>query len=98
MERLETYQLARQARVLPEEAAGFLFGHAGQMLPGESGVDDLDRNTLTLLRRYGQDDLADLFGGDRLGFDRLYERGRQFFHGPPDEEFAVRLRERGIID
>ena len=30
--------------------------------------------------------------------ERGRERGRQFFYGPPDEELAARLRERGVID
>ena len=46
------------------------------MFPGR--FDDLDRDTVALLRLHGQDDLADLFEGDRLGFDRLYEIGRIF--------------------
>jgi hypothetical protein len=92
--RLEAYRLVRQAAVLPDDAASFLFGHAGEMLLGQGGADGL----VALLRRHAQDDLADLFTRDRLEYDRRYERGRQFFHGPPDEHLAARLRERGIID
>jgi hypothetical protein len=97
-ERLETYRLVRQAAVLPDDAAGFLFGHAAEMLSGEGGFNELDRHIVALLRRHGQDDLADLVTRDRLEYDRRYERGRQFFHGPPDEHLAARLREMGVID
>ena len=43
-------------------------------------------------------DLAELYERDRLEYDRRHERGRQFFFGPPDEELAARLRQRGAID
>ena len=42
--------------------------------------------------------MADLYVNDRLEYDRRYERGRQFFFGPPDEELARVLREKGIIE
>ena len=60
--------------------------------------DDPDRLTLAVLRRHGQHDLADLYASDRLEYDRRCERGRQFFFGPPDEEWATHLREKGVID
>jgi hypothetical protein len=63
-----------------------------------SQEDDLDRHTLAILRRFGLDDLADLYVNDQLEYDRRHERGRQFFFGPPEEELAKRLREQGIID
>jgi hypothetical protein len=97
-ERLEAYRLVRMVGVLPDEATGFLFVHAAQWLSDADEVEELNRDTLALLRRCGQDDLADLFERDRLDFDRRYERGRQFFHGPPEEEMAAHLRKRGIID
>jgi hypothetical protein len=31
-------------------------------------------------------------------YNRRYERGRQFSHGPPDEVRAASLRAKGIID
>jgi hypothetical protein len=102
-ERLEAYRLVRRAGVLPDEAAGFLFGHAIQWMPAEGAGEDeeagdtLHRLTLATLRRHGQDDLADLYAGDRVEYDRRYERGRQFFFGPPDEELAEILRRKGII-
>jgi hypothetical protein len=51
-----------------------------------------------LLRRFGEQGMADLYLNDRLEYDRRYERGRQFFYGPPDERYAEVLRERGVID
>jgi hypothetical protein len=95
-DRFAAYRAVRVAGVLPEDAAFFLFGHAVQWLPSEEG--DLDRDTVAALRRLGLGDLAELYERDRLGYDRRHERGRQFFFGPPDEELAARLRERGVID
>lgn len=95
-ERFAAYRAVREASVLPEDAALFLFGHAVQWITSDE--DDLDRHTAATLRRHGLDDLADLYTQDRLGHDRRYERGRQFFFGPPDEELAARLREMGIIE
>jgi hypothetical protein len=95
-ERFTAYRAVCEAGVLPADAASFLFGHAAQWMPSDE--DDLDRHTIATLRRHGLDDLADLHARDRLGYDRRYERGRQFFFGPPDEELAGRLRERGIIE
>jgi len=99
------YQALRQAGVLPADAAAFLLGHGIQILlfddlppEDEEESDPFARITPILLRRYGASDLADLFSSDELAYDRMYERGRQFFHGPPDAEFAQRLRERGVID
>jgi hypothetical protein len=108
-ERMEVYRAVRQARVLPDDAAGFLLGHAIQWLPFDAysgddqgepvdGMEALQRQTPAILRRHGADDLAGLFENDRLEYDRRYERGRQFFLGPPDELLAARLREMGIID
>jgi hypothetical protein len=81
-ERFAAYRAVREAGVLPEDAAFFLFGHAVQWLPSE---DDLDRHTVAALRRFGVADLAELYVNNRLGYDRRHERGRQFFFGPPDE-------------
>jgi hypothetical protein len=97
-ERLEAYRFVRQAGVLPDDVAGFLFGHAAQWMPSEGWADDLNSQTLALLREAGQDDLADLFIANRMEYDRRYERGRQFFFGPPDEELAKVLRGKGVID
>ena len=36
---------------------------------------------------------SDLHLYNRLEYDRRYERGRQFFFGPPDEEYAKVLRD-----
>ncbi len=95
-ERIETYRTVRHAGVLPEDTAFFLFGHAMEWMPSEE--DDLDRHTLATLRRHRLDDLADLFVNNRLEYDRRYERGRQFFFGPPDELHAKSLREKGVIE
>ena len=110
-ERMRAYRAVREAGVLPDAAACFLIDHAVQWTPpegiaeAEDGEDDeaadegaLDRHTLAMLRRFGADDLADLYAADRLEYDRRHERGRQFFFGPPDEDLAKRLREKGIID
>jgi hypothetical protein len=94
--RMAAYLALRDAGVVPPEATLFLFDHAAGWMP--SNDNDLDRHIETTLRRYGLDDLADQYARDRLSYDRLRERGRQFFLGPPDEEFAVRLRAKGIID
>jgi hypothetical protein len=51
-----------------------------------------------LLRRFGEPEMANLYLDNRLEDDRRYERGRQFFFGPPDEEYAKVLRERGVIE
>jgi hypothetical protein len=95
-ERMATSKMVRDAGVLPPDAALFLFGHAIQWMTSEE--TDLDRHTLASLRRFGLDELADLYANDRLEFDRQHERGRQFFFGPPDEMLAQGLREKGIID
>ena len=106
-ERLNAYRLVREAGVLPDEAAGFLFAHAAQWLPATDVGEELDDEAFgevmssherELLRRHGQADLADLMASDRLGYDRRFERGRQYFYGPPDEDLAARLREKGVID
>jgi hypothetical protein len=94
-ERMETYKAVRQAGVLPNDVSLFLFGHAVQWMP--SG-EDLDRHELAALRRFGLDDLADLYVRDQMEYERRYERGRQFFYGPPDAELAKHLKERGVID
>jgi hypothetical protein len=108
-ERLKAYKAVSEAGVLPADAAFFLFGHAVQwILPATTDTpeeeeepeddDALDRHTLAVLRRFGLDDLADLYARDRLEYDRRHERGRQFFFGPPDERLAQRLWEKGIIE
>ena len=94
-ERIETYKSVRHAGILPDDASFFLFGHAIQWMPS---AEDLDQHHLAAFRRFSLDDLADLYARDRLQFDRRHERGRQFFFGPPDEELAKRLKERGVID
>jgi hypothetical protein len=96
--RFAAYRAVREAGVLPEDAAHFLFGHAAQWVPSGDDEADPDRHTLTTFGRYGLDDLAELYAQDRREYDRRHERGRQFFFGPPDELLAQRLRQRGIID
>jgi hypothetical protein len=64
----------------------------------ETASQELDQQTLAHLRRFGVNDLAEMFVNNRLEFDRRYERGRQFFHGPPDEELARHLKSKSIID
>ncbi len=93
---METYKAIRGAGLLPPDAAFFLFGHAVQWLPSEG--NDLDRHTLILYRRFGLEDLAEMYTANRLEYDRRHERGRQFFSGPPDERLAQVLREKGVID
>jgi hypothetical protein len=95
-ERMAIYKAVREAHVVPEDAAFFLFGHAAEWMVSEE--DDLDWHILAVLRRFGLDDMADLYASDRLEFERRHERGRQFFYGAPDEELAKRLREKGVID
>jgi hypothetical protein len=95
-ERIQTYKAIRGAGILPPDAVFFLFSHAVQRLPSEE--KELDRHILALLHRFGLEDLAELYTANRLDNDRSYERGRQFFHGPPDEELARVLREKGVID
>jgi hypothetical protein len=95
-ERIAAYKLIRDAGVLPADAAFFLFAHAIQWMI--SNETDLDRHQLTGLRRFGLNDLADLYAADQLEYDRRHERGRQFFFGPPNGMLAKRLREQGIIE
>lgn len=80
VDRMAVYQAVRQAGILPEDAALFLFGHATQWFTSEES--DLDRHIDLLLRRYGLDEMADLHARDAREYDRRYELGRQFFHGP----------------
>ncbi len=94
-ERIGTYKAIRQSGILPEHQTLFLFGHAVQWLISDE--DDLDRHTVNVLRKHGLADQADLYVRDRLAYDRQYERGRQFFIGPPDELLAATLRAKGII-
>jgi len=95
-ERIAAYRAAGEAGVLPADAVLFLCGHAIQWMP--SGEGDPDRHVAAALRRHGLDGQADLHERGRLEYDRRHERGRQFFFGPPDQELAARLREKGIID
>jgi hypothetical protein len=95
-ERIASYKSIRDAGVIFADAALFLFGHAVQWM--SSKEDDLDSHTLISLRRFGLDDLADLYAADLLEYERRHERGRQFFFGPPDDMLAQRLREKGVID
>jgi hypothetical protein len=105
-ERMAAYRAVRGAGVLPDDAAFFLFGHAVQWLPPEGPTEEeeddtdetLDEHTLAMLRRHGGDDLAELFAANRLEYDRRHEQGRQFFFGPPDEDLARRLRQKGVIE
>jgi hypothetical protein len=96
-QRLGTYRALRAAGVLPDEVTVFLVDWALQWMPPAKG-DAVDGHTVTLLRRFGFNDLADAYVSDRLAFDRRRERGRQFFYGPPDEELARHLRAKGIIE
>jgi hypothetical protein len=57
-------------------------------LDEEAAGQKLDKETLTQLRGFGMDDMAEMFVGNRLEFDRRHDWGRQFFHGPPDGELA----------
>jgi hypothetical protein len=93
---MAVYQAVRQPDILTEDAALFLFGHATQWFTSEE--PDPDRYVDLLLRRYGLDEMADFHARDAREYDRRYERGRQFFHGPPDEVLAASLRAKGIID
>ncbi len=113
-ERMQTYKAVQEAKVIPEEAAEYLFLWAIQWMPAEGGpaltepeAEDLDedaasreleRETLAQLRKFGLDDLAEMFVSNRREFDRRHERGRQFFFGPPDEVLARHLKAKGIID
>jgi len=114
-DRMQTYKVIREAKVLPDEAAEFLFVWAIQWMPSEGDqsaltmTDDgeideervsrsLDQHTVSLLRKFGVDDLAEMYSNHRLEFDRRHERGRQFFYGPPDDGLAKQLRARGVID
>jgi hypothetical protein len=112
-ERMKVYAAIRAAGVLPDEATLFLMDHAIQILtfpdvpyPEADEEDEaLDSNSDPLaeaipivLRRYGAEDWAELFVTETLDYERRRERGRQFFHGPPDEDFAPILRKRGVID
>ncbi len=98
-ERLRTYQAVREARLIPPEASDFLIAHAIQWLPGlvEPATDDMeaehvdeektqqamDEKMLALLQECGGEELAKLFTGNRLEYDRRHERGRQFFMARP---------------
>jgi hypothetical protein len=96
VERMSAYRAVCGAGVLPDDAASFLFAHAVQRMPPDEPLDleeeedenaaseALDQHTLSMLRRHGVDDLADLLAANQLEYDRRYERGRQFFFGPPD--------------
>ena len=112
-DRMKTYKAVREAKIIPDEAADFLIPWAIQWMPPENSKladpededfdeeaagQELDNETLIQLRKFGLDDLAELFAGNRLEFDRRHERGRQFFYGPPDELLAKSLRGKGVID
>ncbi len=102
-ERMKTYLAVRDASVLSPDAVWFVIAHAiewtliaagqgNQEVEEGSDEDDrndpMDRHTLDLLLRYAADDMAEIYRGNRLEFDRRHERGRQFFYGPPDEDLA----------
>jgi hypothetical protein len=113
-DRLKAYKALREANVIPDEAGEFLISWAIQWMPPESGrsaptepeddfdeeaaSQELDKETLAQLRKFGMNDLAEMFVSNRLEFDRRHERGRQFFYGPPDEVLATSLRAKGVID
>ncbi len=110
-DRIKTYQTVGKAGAISGDAAGFLIAHAVQWSPlheiqspssleenEEGGERAMDKNTVALLRRFGAADLAEFFLANRLEYNRRYERGRQFFFGPPDERLAAQLREEGIIE
>ena len=112
-DRMKTYKAVREAEVIPDEAADFLIVWAIQWMPPENSKladpedenfdeaaadQELDNETLAQLRKFGLDDLAEMFVTSRLEFDRRHERGRQFFYGPPDQLLAKSLRDKGIID
>jgi hypothetical protein len=112
-ERMRVYQAVRDARVVPEDAGFVLIGLMMEWLSADPAYSTMPRTDdageeawdqafdaliASLLRRFGENAMADLYEQNHLEYDRRYERGRQFFFGPPDEEFAQRLRERGIID
>lgn len=73
-----------------------------QLDPDEASDEEweqaFDTLLVGLLRRFGEEEMATLFSEDRMAYDRRYERGRQFFHGPPNEEYAKVLKERGVIE
>ena len=110
-DRMNTYLAVREAKAIPDEAGEFLISWAIQWMPigGDLAPDDddfdeeaagrkFDEEMLAQLRRYGANDLAEMFVTNRLEFDRRHERGRQFFYGPPDQELARNLRAKGVID
>lgn len=111
-ERIRAYQAVRDAKALPEDAGFVLIGLMIEWLSADPAyasmprADDVgeeawhkafDALIAGLLRRFGENTMAELYERDRLEYDRHYERGRQFFFGPPDEEYARVLRERGVI-
>jgi hypothetical protein len=101
-ERLRIYSLIRADGILPPDATFFLFSQAAQWWggwsPPEGESKELDSHTAGILRRNGSTDIAELYLHDRRGFLRRYEQGRQFFFGPPDEDLARSLPEKGVID
>lgn len=111
-DRIKAYKAIRDTGVIPGEATDYLILWAIQWMPtgselaGPEDEDfdeemaslDSDKETLDQLRKFGVDDLAELFVSNRLEFDRRHERGRQFFYGPPEEVLAQSLRARGIIE
>jgi hypothetical protein len=48
--------------------------------------DAWDALYATTLEEFGEHDMARLFREDEAAFDARYEAGRQFFHGPDDED------------
>src|SRR5438132_4216033 len=59
---------------------------------------EADAITAALFRAQGEAGLARFYLGDRRGFDRRMERGRQHFFGSPSGAHAAYLRSKGIID
>jgi hypothetical protein len=84
--------------IFPDTGGGWEEELEEEAFDDNKADEELDQHVLTLLRRFGENEMAELYVNNRLEYDRRYERGRQFFYGPPDEEYAKQLREQGIID
>lgn len=64
-DRIAVYQAVRQAGILPEDAALFLFGHTTRGFTSEE--PDSDRHVDLLLRRHGLDETVELHARDERG-------------------------------
>jgi hypothetical protein len=67
----------------PADAAGVPAEYREAMRQAHDAWDTLYAQTLS---EFCESDMAQLFQTDPEQFDRLYEAGRQFFHGPEDED------------